>query len=1106
MTKNNAKPPNISISCAVFLALGILLLPGQAQARVDPLQVIAGQWERTEILILFDVSQSMQKEAVAPFRDVGTDCGGEQTGLVDLCGDGLCSGNEGSAKNPCVSDCPAPFDYYLNPAPISMRRCDPQVAAPQASRIFTLKRVLGQLLPRFNHAAAFGLISYFQKYYHRYLRADPLGPAEVVSEYFPSGYLKAVGGWDAQQDAPAASFVYQGTPYTRLDQDTVPLSVDLDSLYAREDDLGQRKRMRFSQAGNTLNDGTYTWRYQGSYYAFARRPLPSFKPEEEVLELVYRGPQFKDQSGDVWVHNPFYFDDSSQGIATSSGAGKVYERINPDPSQAAQDATMGRILTWLNPATNGGFWALGANPTGPSLQKARVHFLDRIKGTGDYAKEEQDLAGACRARYVLLITDAANSSGVKAVDAAEVLYNDPSAPRPIQTYVVGLPGLPQAAVAELDQIADMGDNGLLDGTATAALATNETELLQAIEAALLDMLKGNYTTTAATFITGADATEVGSTALMPSTDYPSWYGHLRALDAAQSPAVEQWDAGQKLMDMDYAARRLYTGYPSSAGGKPVPLLCEDGTVNLDGACSGGTGLRAVWAQAGPLPTDENLRGTALWLLGKDRPWRLGPLVRSTPAVVGPPPYYDLKGHNVFRKLHAQREPLVYITSNEGILHAFRASDGTEAFGYVPPNLWPAIYRLWQGGGAQEPNPTRCQWILAASPRVEDVPLAAAPAGWATRLVLTMGPNQRHFVVLDVTSPSTCSGATCLLDATAPFTIAEHSAELSLPDTVAETWSVPALFLDYTLAGEPQARVAMGSGYDRGAPGTAGDAYNFFGQLAPLGEHAWATQKLGTPQVDFGMITDTAAAVDYGAAREVIATYQADLLGRIVRYEAGQPAAASTVLDAGPANPFYYSPALYHLGQHRVVLAAASQATDELSPPPGAVSTLYLRAEVDGVVDSPLGQDQMTCPAHQICSGGPGCPAQLPAGCSAPSSAARPVARPLLLYNRVPGGKPRLEAFYVLYDPPTVPCDVGDTWILRVATHGAEQEVVSSLRLPQTRGTGLSLAGDGKDVVLATVGFGEETAKMQGLLYSVIGDQGDEVVPYVESWREVDVRR
>jgi len=88
-----------------IIVFSILAISLPAWAKVDPLRVISERMLRSEILIVLDTSGSMHWYP-NPSWSVGTDCGGNRAGSVDLCGDGMCSGNEGSSSNRCSQDCP----------------------------------------------------------------------------------------------------------------------------------------------------------------------------------------------------------------------------------------------------------------------------------------------------------------------------------------------------------------------------------------------------------------------------------------------------------------------------------------------------------------------------------------------------------------------------------------------------------------------------------------------------------------------------------------------------------------------------------------------------------------------------------------------------------------------------------------------------------------------------------------------------------------------------------------------------------------------------------------------------------------------------------------
>ena len=40
----------------------------------------------------------------------------------------------------------------------------------------------------------------------------------------------------------------------------------------------------------------------------------------------------------------------------------------------------------------------------------------------------------------------------------------------------------------------------------------------------------------------------------------------------------------------------------------------------------------------------------------------------------------------FKETHANREKLVYVQANDGMLHAFKADTGEEKWAFIPPNV------------------------------------------------------------------------------------------------------------------------------------------------------------------------------------------------------------------------------------------------------------------------------------------------------------------------------------------------------------------------------------------------------------------------------------
>jgi len=1047
--------------------------------------VITERLQRAEVAIVLDTSGSMAWYP-SPATRIGSDCGGDRKGAVDICGDGLCSGSEGSSGNKCSADCNI-SSATSSPAG-SPPQCNPSNV--KNSRMFMVKRVLRNLLPDLRRSVSFGMVTFQQSGYHRYYMASK-AETRKVTVFLSRLELERLGAWDVSDSAPSGSFQWSGTTFKLLS--SVGLSTKRDSLYARIDNTAKERRFRFSKAGMLhTNAAGKNWSYRGSYYTYRQR---SIEPSIYFVSEEYRGPQIVDGNGIRWVHHRFDHRYSSQGIAAGS-TGKVAVPFSDSEDQSDIDGQLFTIIGKLNTARNGGIWAWGGTPTGPAIEAAEGLFSSRQAGQGPYASAGPDPQAACRPRFVLLLTDGQSNNGIRPWNAARNLYQNPEfSKNPIRTMVVGLPGLPNSAVAELDRVADLGDDGKANNSRTAMVASDEAALNKVLKEVLFELVQGDYTTTEPAVTTAQASYTQQGVAVIPSTEYPGWRGQIRALDLTKTPAEELWNAGTKLANTYYYQRALFTGIPSLNSGAPVRIMNNVGIVNVDGSCSGcgGVGLRDVWSKVGTPPPDNEIRKVVEWLAGKGRAWKLPPIMHSTPAVVGPPPKYEQHGHQGFRAAHVARERLVYVASNEGLLHAIRSKDGTEAYAFLVPDALPALHRLWQRGG-QDPDPSQFNWVLASSPRVEDVP-SSAQFGWSTHLVLTMGPGGEEFIALDVTEPTSCIAGICSLKQS-PFQVVAHSRSLQTSSVMGETWSVPTLFYDYNNGSNtPTAQMAMGSGY---GSGLEGHYYNHFSQLyaAPSSTRHGSSGA----EVDFALLGSVATAVDLEGGRDVIASYVGDPAGRITRYDRGENQAGTLMENLGGKTPFYFSPAVYHAGNDQVILAAVSMAQNDDAPPSGAVSELVLRSELAGSVD--LTNDNLTCQINNICGQSLGCPDEVPSNCVAPSSRAKPVARPLIIDNELGAGKSRFEVYYLMYEEAATECGEGSSWLIRVATNGSTKQLISATKYAGVRATGITPVGQGKDLAITHIGVkGKKSTAFTVLDNINTGGLGG-VGPYVEVWKEV----
>lgn len=135
--------------------------------------------------------------------------------------------------------------------------------------------------------------------------------------------------------------------------------------------------------------------------------------------------------------------------------------------------------------------------------------------------------------------------------------------------------------------------------------------------------------------------------------------------------------------------------------------------------------------------------------------RLGDIVHSSPEFVAVPnrAYPNLiegaaNKYSDFVVAQKNRTPVVYVGANDGMVHAFQASNGRELFAYIPGILSDDA----NGKGLHYLADTNYSHI----PYVDESPLAAdvfVDGQWRTFLVGALRAGGKGVYVLDITSPS-----------------------------------------------------------------------------------------------------------------------------------------------------------------------------------------------------------------------------------------------------------------------------------------------------------------------------------------------------------------
>lgn len=160
--------------------------------------------------------------------------------------------------------------------------------------------------------------------------------------------------------------------------------------------------------------------------------------------------------------------------------------------------------------------------------------------------------------------------------------------------------------------------------------------------------------------------------------------------------------------------------------------------------------------------DRSLEGTGPTDL-RQRNFLLGAIIASNPAYVGDKENFGFsnlpaaKGgsdYSAFVSAKQNRDKMIYVAANDGLLHAMNAETGAETFAYVPGTIMTRLERTTRVNyGCSEASCEKFKFNHDGSPTTSD---AYLNNNWSSILVNTLGAGGSTVYALDVTKPSTFS--------------------------------------------------------------------------------------------------------------------------------------------------------------------------------------------------------------------------------------------------------------------------------------------------------------------------------------------------------------
>ncbi|KTD56419.1 pilus assembly protein [Legionella shakespearei] len=334
----------------------------------------------------------------------------------------------------------------------------------------------------------------------------------------------------------------------------------------------------------------------------------------------------------------------------------------------------------------------------------------------------------------------------------------------IYTYVIGMgagvdPSVNPLAAKTLTAMAMAG------GTGNYYPATSATAMADSLNTILVAIQNGSYATSAAavssTHLSG-DTVEYQANFISNDLPYQDWTGNLDSIELNPETgiptSVVRWSA-QGLLDNLVAgsgwstARVVTTWNPATADG--IAFRWDNLSTAQKGLLqpSDLLGQSRVEYLRGSTALEKRNGGTF-----RDRSHILGDIVDSQVIYVGPAlsPYLT-SSYTTFAKAQLDRQPMLYVGANDGMLHGFNATTGVEVFSFIPNGVFSNLYKL-----AEPLYNQSHQFYVNGSPQSGDVQFA--DSSWRTILVGGLNSGGKSIYALDITNPALLASESSAADA------------------------------------------------------------------------------------------------------------------------------------------------------------------------------------------------------------------------------------------------------------------------------------------------------------------------------------------------------
>lgn len=554
-------------------------------------------------------------------------------------------------------------------------------------------------------------------------------------------------------------------------------------------------------------------------------------------------------------------------------------------------------------------------PLGDMLYDAGRYF----KGT--LPAHSSPILFECQVNFVILVSDGLQTSSTRDVrDEATLRFTQDhkmslSGTQNVLVQTVSF-GIDDTDLVAKQILADAASNG----GGVFFLADDATELEASLTAAIQAISAARYSfampLVPSTSVTGSN--RAFQAAFLSDSARPVWRGYLSAYDRGTDGKVpvdangvplataRAWEAGLVLNAATAASRTIFT----SVAGSDESFTTANAAITAGAlnAANATERARIIDFVRGVDAYDEDGDSNTT----EPRSWKLGDILHSRPVLVSAPPLLSNDpAYVTFKQANAARTPVVIVGANDGMLHAFRESDGQELWGFVPPDLLGKLKQLTPATGPHV-------YFVDSSPIAADVKFSGT---YKTVVLFGERRGGRRYHALDVTDTTSPSTLWSFIDAKS-----------------AESWSMPAVGRVKLADNSVRTVAFVGGGYDTSSNNATGKA--LFVIDVETGLLLWQYYNDGTSddrqRMNFSLAASPTA-LDLNGDGFVDRVYAGDVGGQLWKFDVSAPATLTAGLvdnwsgkrlfaaNPGQANPppaGPYSPA-------QAIYGAPAAALDEL---------------------------------------------------------------------------------------------------------------------------------------------------------------------------------